>query len=50
MSLIGPDGWKKREQLVKDRCRNKALEADYRKQVTAMTFQFSQNLQKERLS
>lgn len=48
MSLIGPDGWKKREQLVKDRCRNKALEADYRKQVTAMTFQFSQNLQKRK--
>ena len=48
MSLIGPDGWKRREQFVKDRCQNKALEGEFRRTVTAMTFQFSQNLQKRK--
>lgn len=48
MSLMGPDGWKKRESYIKDHCTNKALESEFRKQVTAMTFQFSRNLQKRK--
>lgn len=48
MSFMGSDGWRKRELYVKENCKNKSLESDFRKQVTAMTFQFSQNLQKRK--
>lgn len=48
MSLVGPDGWKNRERYVKENCTNPAKILEFRKAVTAMTFQFTNYLQKRK--
>ena len=47
-SMLGKDGWKKKEQFIKERCPDKSKQPDYRKQVTAMIYQFSHYLQKRK--
>lgn len=48
MSLVGEDGWKNRERFVKENCSNPAKLSEFRKIVTAMTFQFTNYLQKRK--
>lgn len=48
MSMLGADGWKRKEQFIKDRCPDKNKQTDFRKQVTAMIYQFSHYLQKRK--
>lgn len=48
MSLVGPDGWKNRERYVKENCTNSVKISEFRKVVTAMTFQFTNYLQKRK--
>ena len=47
-SMLGKDGWKVRESYIKSNCTNPSLIQDFRKQVTAMIFQFSRYLQKRK--
>lgn len=48
MSMLGKDGWKKKEQFIKERCPIKDKQSEYRQQVTAMIYQFSHYLQKRK--
>lgn len=48
MSMLGQDGWKKKEQYIKERCPIKDKQSEYRQQVTAMIYQFSHYLQKRK--
>ena len=47
-SMLGKEGWKVKESYIKNNCTNPSLIQDFRKQVTAMIFQFSRYLQKRK--
>lgn len=47
-SMLGPEGWKNKEYFIKQRCPDPDKQKEYRKQVTAMIYQFSHYLQKRK--
>lgn len=47
-SMLGANGWKNKEFFIKQRCPDPTKQKEYRKQVTAMIYQFSHYLQKRK--
>lgn len=47
-SMLGANGWKNKESFIKQRCPDPNKQKEYRKQVTAMIYQFSHYLQKRK--
>lgn len=48
MSFVGPEGWMNREKYIKQNCTDPKKIPEFRKIVTAMTFQFTNYLQKRK--
>ena len=47
-SMLGANGWKNKESFIKQRCPDPNKQKEYRKQITAMIYQFSHYLQKRK--